>query len=61
MKILEIPVFEDDGSVKFTAVLTPEQAKELLSFALNFILGVGSEYLEKVDQMELPFNEEFDD
>ena len=41
MKILEVPVFNDDGSIKFTASVTPEQAQALLEFAYNFLVATG--------------------
>lgn len=41
MKIIDVPVFEDDGSVKFTQSVSPEEAKALLTFALNFLAAQG--------------------
>ena len=41
MKIVEVPVFNDDGSIKFTAQVNPEQAQALLQFAYNFLVATG--------------------
>ena len=41
MKVIDIPVFEDDGSIKFTMVAGPEEAKTLLQFAVNFLSSAG--------------------
>ncbi len=41
MKVIEVPVFNDDGSVKLTQLLSPEEAKTLLQFALNFLAATG--------------------
>lgn len=41
MKIIEVPVYQEDGSVKFTQMVTPEEAQVLLQFALNFLVSTG--------------------
>lgn len=41
MKVLEVPVFNDDGSVKVTHALSPDEAQTLLQFALNFLTATG--------------------
>jgi len=41
MKIIEVPIFNDDGSVQVTHVLTPEQTQSLLQFALSFLTAAG--------------------
>lgn len=41
MKILEIPVINEDGSILFTQYVGPEEAKTLLSFALNALAHQG--------------------
>lgn len=41
MKIEEMPVHNDDGSVRFTVFLDDEQRKVLLGFALNFLVASG--------------------
>lgn len=41
MKIIETPVFNDDGSIKFVAQVNPEQAQALLQFAYNFLVATG--------------------
>lgn len=41
MKIIEVPVFNEDGSVQATHILTAEETQVLLQFALNFLLSSG--------------------
>jgi hypothetical protein len=41
MQIIEIPVFNEDGSIKVTHLVSPEEAKTLLQFALNFLASAG--------------------
>lgn len=38
---IDIPVFNEDGSVKFTQTCNAEEAKNLLQFALNFLVATG--------------------
>lgn len=60
MKVIEVPVFNDDGSVKLTQLLSPEEAQSLLQFALNFLTASGMMATYAVakpkddTQMELP-------
>lgn len=42
MKIIEVPIFNDDGSVQATQLYSPEEAQRLLQFAVNFMLAVGN-------------------
>lgn len=41
MKIIEVPVFNDDGSVKLVQQLSPKEAQHLLGFAINFLTAAG--------------------
>lgn len=41
MKIIEVPILNDDGSVQITHVLTAEQTQALLQFALSFLTAAG--------------------
>lgn len=41
MKIIEVPVYNDDGSIKVTHLIPPEEAQALLQFALNFLTATG--------------------
>ena len=41
MKIIDVPVYNNEGSVQFTAQVTPEQAQTLLQFAYNFLVASG--------------------
>lgn len=62
---LEVPVFNEDGSVKFTVNCEEKQAQVLLQFALNFLVATGmyaaqtageieDDIAEHGKQMELP-------
>lgn len=42
MKIIEVPVFNEDGSIKLTQMVSPEEAQTLLQFAINFMLAMGN-------------------
>jgi len=42
MKVIEIPKFNEDGSVEAMVSIGPEQAKSLLQFALNVFMAAGS-------------------
>lgn len=41
MKVINVPKFNNDGSIECTVVVGPEEARELLQFAINFLAGVG--------------------
>jgi hypothetical protein len=41
MQILDVPVFNEDGSVQFTQTLTAAEAKVLLQFGLNYFASLG--------------------
>ena len=57
MKIIEVPVFNEDGSLKFTQVLNPEETQVLLQFAVNFLLSQGLSIRYMMEQKDEP-NEE---
>lgn len=38
---LDVPVLNDDGSLKFTATLTADQVQVLLQFAMNLTMAAG--------------------
>ncbi len=42
MKIIEVPIFNEDGSLQFTQYVSPEEAQRLLSFAINFMMAIGN-------------------
>ena len=54
-----MPIFNDDGSVKLTQLVSPEEAKALLQFAINFHLAVGNSAILSFDggQQELNFDD----
>lgn len=64
---LEVPVINEDGSVKFTQTVDPAQVQVLLQFALNFLVATGmaaaygfqQDQGQEVDlsQLELPLND----
>jgi hypothetical protein len=41
MKVIDVPVFNEDGSVRFTQVITAQEAQALLQFAINFLASTG--------------------
>lgn len=41
MKIINVPIFNDDGSIQLTQVVSPEEAQALLQFAINFLTAAG--------------------
>ena len=41
MKIIDVPIFNDDGSIQFTQSVRPEEAQVLLQFAINFLAQTG--------------------
>lgn len=41
MKIIDVPVYNKDGSVQFTQSVSPEEAQHLLGFAINFLAATG--------------------
>lgn len=49
--ILDVPVINEDGSVKLVAHLTPEQTQVLLQFSIAYLLQAG---LVKVSGEEEP-------
>lgn len=59
--ILDVPVINEDGSVKFMTHLDAEQTQVLLQFALAYLLHSGLVKVsgKEVDlaQMELPFSD----
>lgn len=38
---LDVPVFNEDGSIRFTASLTPGETQVLLQFGLNMAVTAG--------------------
>lgn len=60
--ILDVPVFNKDGSVKFSATMDEKQVQAILQFGLNFLLSTGlaaSYNIDIVDDEQMPL--EFDD
>lgn len=41
MKIIEVPVFDEEGGIKFTQYVSPDEAQALLQFAINFLVATG--------------------
>lgn len=59
MKIIEVPIYNADGSVTFTQQVTAEEAQALLQFAINFLASSGLASILATGktpdtQMELP-------
>lgn len=41
MKIIDVPIFDEDGNVEFTQTITADEAQLLLQFAINFLTSTG--------------------
>lgn len=41
MKIIEVPLYNEDGSIQTVMQIPPEEAQSLLQFAINFIAATG--------------------
>lgn len=41
MKVIEVPIFNDDGSVRVVQVLSAEEVQTILEFACNFLMTAG--------------------
>lgn len=58
MKIIEVPVYNDDGSVLVTHLISPEEAQNMLQLAINILMASGMmralEKKNETSQMELP-------
>lgn len=55
MKLTEVPIFNEDGSVQCLQVLSAEEVQVLLQFALNFLTSTGLSVrmlLEKNKELE---------
>lgn len=50
MKVLEIPVINDDGSLKYTAELTRNEVISLLQLGINVSASIGLGAVEKEKQ-----------
>lgn len=50
MKLIDVPVYNDDGTVKFTVSVDAPQSKALLEFALNFLVTSG--FVLQADTMQ---------
>lgn len=64
---LEVPIINEDGSVKFTQTVDEKQVQILLQFALNFLVATGmaaaygfsqgEDPAQSLAQMDLPFSD----
>lgn len=41
MKVIDVPIYNEDGSVRLTQHVTADEAQHLLGFALNFLVSTG--------------------
>lgn len=59
MKIIEVPVFGDDGSITAKMQYSPEEAQRLLQFATNFFMMIGntSVIMKENAEEEMEFND----
>lgn len=61
MKFIEVPVFNEDGSITATMQVGPEEAQELLQFAVNFMANIGRRSLQNYVVVTDQDKQEFDD
>lgn len=61
MRFIEVPQFEEDGSVVGTVMYTPEEAAALLQFAVNFHMAVGAKAIINVEDIMESAPDELDD
>lgn len=54
MRIIEVPIFNDDGSVQTVQTYSAEEAKTLLQFAANFMMGIGNNVIQNSKQPQEP-------
>lgn len=59
--IIDVPVKNEDGSLKFTQTLNAEQAQVLLQFALNFLTSAGLQYMQGVSIQHVDSAEELEE
>lgn len=54
MQVVEVPVFNEDGTVQIVQKISPDEAQMLLQFALNFHLAMGfSQVAQRAKQPEM--------
>jgi hypothetical protein len=41
MKIIDVPILNDDGSIQAHIKVGPEEAQKFLEFAVNFMIATG--------------------
>jgi hypothetical protein len=57
VQVINVPKFNDDGSVECVMLINPVEAQQLLQFAVNFLAGTGHRvYAERSAQLDLPFD-----
>jgi hypothetical protein len=52
VKIIEIPVFNADGSIHAIVKVSPEESQKLLEFAVNFMMATGHIAMSKAAEAE---------
>ena len=52
MKILDVPVFNEDGSLQYHQTLSAQEVQVLLQFALNFLVAAGISTQTLMKQVE---------
>lgn len=62
MKIVDVPVFNSDGSVQYHQTLSANEVQVLLQFALNFLVAAGISTQTLMKQVEeVEEKQEFND
>lgn len=57
MEVLDVPVFNQDGTIQFTQKVSPKEAQALLGFALNFLTAHGFLVVEGTPETEQELND----
>jgi hypothetical protein len=52
MKIIDVPVFNGDGSIQYHQTLSANEVQVLLQFALNFLVAAGISTQQLMKQVE---------
>ena len=47
MKVIEVPVINEDGSCTAVCSYTAEEVQILLQFAANFMMGIGNQVVQR--------------
>lgn len=54
MKLIDVPIYNQEGELQFTSVLTMEEVQVLLQFAINLKMAMASQMGVAVNQGVAP-------